>query len=63
MATQIKIKIDKEGNTRFEVEGVEGSSCEKVTEALVRAMGGADEFEEKEAYTQELPDYVDALEG
>lgn len=60
---KIKIRIDQQGNTHFEVEGVEGPSCEQVTEALVRAMGGADEFTEKEEYVQELPDYIENMEG
>ena len=36
---KIKIRVDKEGDVHFEVEGVEGPSCEKLTEALARSAG------------------------
>jgi hypothetical protein len=63
MGPVIKVRIDKEGNTHFEVDGVEGTSCEKLTEALIRSVGDEIETEYKEEYIQELPDYIENLEG
>lgn len=58
MAAPISIRIDKSGNVHFEVHGVEGPSCEKLTEALIRATGQEADKEYSEEYALERPDYV-----
>lgn len=62
MAAPISIRIDKDGNVHFEVHGVEGPSCEKLTEALVRATGDEVDKEYNEDYVLELPDYIEQFE-
>ena len=62
MAAPIKIRIDKDGNVLFEVHGIEGPSCEKMTEALIRATGDEVDKEYTSEYTLDLPDYVEQFE-
>lgn len=59
---KVSCRIDQDGNVHFEVNGVEGASCETLTEGLVRAMGEADGTQFKEEYVQTLPDYISAHE-
>lgn len=59
MAKKIDIRIDKDGNVHFEVSGVEGPSCEELTEALVRSAGDVEETEQREGYILENPDVVE----
>ena len=56
MAKSVEIRIDKDGNCHFEVFGVEGPSCEELTDALVRATG---ETTQKEEFVLENPDVVE----
>ena len=56
----IKIKIDADGNTTFEVNGIQGSGCEAITSQLVAALGDIEEQHYTEEYEQELPDYVES---
>lgn len=60
MAGSVKIRIDSDGNTHIDVAGMEGTSCETLTEALVRGMGDDAETTYKSEYVseQELPDYI-----
>lgn len=62
MSAPVSIRIDHDGNVHFEVHGVEGASCEKLTEALVRATGDETDTEYNEEYTQVLPDYIEQHE-
>ena len=62
MAASIKIRIDKKGNVHFEVHGIEGTNCEKLTEALIRAAGDVTDKEFTEEYEQILPDYIQSFE-
>lgn len=59
----IKIRIDTEGNTHVEVNGVPGATCESLTAQLVAALGDTEEQRFTEEYEQELPDYVEAQNG
>lgn len=63
MAAEITIRIDTDGNAHVEVNGVEGPSCEGITDQLIRALGEVDERVEKEEYVQELPDMIDTYEA
>jgi len=58
MAAELKIKIDKKGNVTFDVNGMEGTTCEQLTEALVRSMGGEAETTHKEEYILHNPDLI-----
>jgi len=58
MSAPISIRIDKDGNVHFDVHGVEGPSCEKLTEALVRATGSEVDKTLTEEYALERPDYI-----
>lgn len=62
MAAGIKIRIDKQGNVHFDVHGVQGPSCEKLTEALIRATGDEVDKEWNSDYVLELPDYLEQFE-
>lgn len=62
MSAKVKIRIDESGDCHFEVNGVEGPSCEKLTEALVRATGDEVDKEYNEDYVLELPDYIEQFE-
>jgi len=62
MSAPISIRIDDDGNVHFEVHGVEGPSCEKLTEALIRATGDEVDKEYNEDYVLELPDYAQQFE-
>lgn len=61
MPAKLKIRLDEDGNTHIDVAGVEGTSCETITEALVRGMGDDAETTYKSEYVteQELPQYID----
>ena len=59
MSKKVQIRIDQDGNVHFEVSGVEGPSCEELTEALVRSAGEVDEVTQKEEYVLENPDLVE----
>jgi hypothetical protein len=59
MAKTVQIRIDKDGNCHFEVSGVEGPSCEELTDALVRSAGEVDEVTLKEEHVLENPDLVE----
>lgn len=63
MSAQIKIRIDSMGETTFEVHGMEGEACEKLTEALVRATGDEVDKEYTEEWSMQLPDYIEEHEG
>jgi hypothetical protein len=56
----IKIKIDADGNTHVEVNGISGASCETLTSQLVAALGDTEEQRYTEEYEQELPDYIES---
>jgi len=58
MSAPISIRIDKDGNVHFDVHGVSGPPCEKLTEALVRATGQEAEKTLNEEYALERPDYI-----
>lgn len=62
MPAKLKIRLDEDGNQHIDVNGVEGSSCETITEALIRSMDGEAETTYKEEYVQELPDYINTFE-
>lgn len=62
MGAQIKIRIDKKGDTFIEVNGVEGSACEQLTEKMMQALGETEEVKYKEEYEQILPDYLEVQE-
>ena len=47
MSKTIEVIIDEDGTTHVEVNGVVGSECEKYTEAIKKALGGAVVSEEK----------------
>lgn len=63
MAAQIKIIIKSNGDTTFDVSGVEGATCETLTEALIRATGEIKEKTYKEEYAREStePVYLEDL--
>ena len=63
MAAKINIRIDADGNAHFDVTGAPGTSCESLTELLVRGLGEVDEQRFTEEYCQELPDYLEAHES
>ena len=50
---RIKITISK-GETHIDVDGVEGTGCQALTEAFVRAMAGDAEIQVKPEYFVEL---------
>lgn len=62
MSAEISIKIDESGDITFEVHGVEGPSCEKLTEALVRAAGDEIDKEYTSEFELELPDFIEQFE-
>ena len=62
-AAKISIRIDADGNAHFDVAGVAGTSCESLTDLLVRGLGDIEEQHYTEEYCQELPDYVEAQES
>lgn len=37
---EIVVTIDKDGNVSMKVTGVKGSSCDQLTEELVKMLGG-----------------------
>ena len=37
---EVTVIIEKDGSTTIDVEGAGGRSCEAVTEAITRALGG-----------------------
>jgi hypothetical protein len=43
MEGRIKVKISKKGEVKISVEGVEGSSCTDLTEALEKKLGVVEE--------------------
>jgi hypothetical protein len=59
---KIKIRIEKNGTTHFDVSGVTGSDCETLTEALTRSLGDIEETNYKEEYVQENPDFIHSFE-
>lgn len=59
----IKIKIDVDGNTNIEVNGISGASCESLTSQLIASLGDTEEQRYTEEYEQELPEYVEAQSG
>ena len=63
MAAKIKIRIEKNGTVHFDVSGVEGTSCETLTEAITRSLGDVEQTDYKEEYVQENPDYIHNLDG
>lgn len=62
MSNEIKIVIKTDGTFTVEVNGVEGSSCETITEALIRNSGEVEQVEYKDEYVQEIPDYIESFE-
>jgi hypothetical protein len=63
MPVQLKIRITTTGEISFDVSGVEGPTCEQLTDALVRASGEVKSKEYKEEYTLVQPDYLENHEG
>jgi hypothetical protein len=60
----IKIRIDNDNKVHFNVEGVEGATCENLTDAMIKGLGEAEETCHTEAYDiEEKPDYVEEFEG
>lgn len=60
---QIKIRIDSDGNTHVDVNGVSGASCEDLTRILLQSLGEVEETVHNEQFTQELPDYISTYES
>lgn len=64
--SKVNVKINsKDGTYTIEVNGVEGSKCEEITEALTRHNEVVDQqFTEEYEVPEELPDYIaDPCEG
>lgn len=55
MPAQVKVIVDPEGKVTMEVNGVVGTSCEKYTDAVKRALGGKVESEKEKASYYEVP--------
>jgi len=62
--SQVTVKINpKDGTSTFEVNGVEGTKCEEITEALTRHNEEVDkQFTEEYYVPDELPDRIDICE-
>lgn len=50
MPATVKVRVSPAGQTRIEVEGVQGTSCESVTEVLELHLGGGGKKETKPEY-------------
>ncbi len=64
--SQVTVKINpKDGTSTFEVNGVEGTKCEEITEALTRHNEEVDkQYTEEYHIPDTMPDYVtDPMEG
>lgn len=61
MQGKVTIKITDEG-VEFDVKGMQGTSCEELTAALIQDMGEVEEQYLKAEYSQELPDYIHSHE-
>ena len=57
---EIIVKI-KKGKTSFEVNGVEGASCEELTRTLQNAIGATEDTNRKPAYYVELDDITQKI--
>ena len=54
MSRIIEIRIDKEGKTHLDVQGVEDATCEDLTKVFEDALGTKVETERKPAYFSEI---------
>lgn len=53
MVEEIKVTIDEEGDVSFEVKGVKGRGCEKLTRKLEEDLGKVTRRKHKAEYFQQ----------
>lgn len=62
MSNEVKIVIKTDGTFTIEVNGIQGTSCETLTEALIRNSGEIEERVFTEEYSQDLPEWIESFE-
>jgi hypothetical protein len=63
MEQLVKITIAKDGTVTIDVEGMVGTACKGITEALARRLGTEIESHEKPEYWQEVDGLQQKLFG
>lgn len=61
---EIKIVIKKDGTFTMKVNGIQGESCESLTDLLIQNTGEVEErVYTNDYWDNEMPDYIETIEA
>lgn len=63
MGAGFTVRIDSDGNTHIDVSGVQGATCENLTQLLIQQLGEVEQKCYTEEFHQEEPDWLTAEDG